>query len=172
MKTLVIHPTDSSTKFLSVVYEGKDWTVLTKSPSRTELLKIIKEHDRIIMMGHGSGNGLFDFIGMHFFIDSTFAYLLRKKICVCVWCNADIFVEKHRLKGYYTGMIISELHEAEMYNIPLKNYQEIHESNLLLADSLKNALDSENFLPTIKESYNGDTPLIDFNKNRIYERIN
>jgi len=28
MKTLIIHPEDTSTDFLSTIYEGKDWTII------------------------------------------------------------------------------------------------------------------------------------------------
>jgi hypothetical protein len=52
MKTLVIHPKDDSTYFLSTIYEGKDWTIINDR-GKSLLKKLIKTHDRIIMMGHG-----------------------------------------------------------------------------------------------------------------------
>jgi len=54
MKTLVIHPYDESTKFLSLIYEGKeDWTIITENASKRLIFESLKEHDRIIMLGHG-----------------------------------------------------------------------------------------------------------------------
>jgi hypothetical protein len=43
---------------------------------------------------------------------NDYVYLLRDKIGVYIWCNANVFVEKYGLKGFYTGMIISEYEES------------------------------------------------------------
>jgi len=52
MKTLVIHPFDVTTGFLSVIYEGKkDWTVIDTNVSSKFLKEQIKNHNRIIMLG-------------------------------------------------------------------------------------------------------------------------
>ena len=116
MKTLVIHPEDYTTRFLTVIHEGHDdWTVITHDVSHKVLKEQIKKHDRIIMLGHGTGWGL---LGHgRFVIDSSLVYLLREKDCVCIWCNANDFVEQYGLKGFYTGMIISEMDEAYMCNV-------------------------------------------------------
>ena len=58
MKTLVIHPKDSTTDFLSDIYIDKEWTLITKNVSKKILKESIKEHDRIIMLGHGTEKGL------------------------------------------------------------------------------------------------------------------
>src|ERR1035437_860766 len=113
MKTLVIHPPDASTDFLKVIYEGKDWALINTNPSTKFLKEQINLHDRIIMLGHGTEEGLLGF--GRYVIDSTLVYLLREKECVAVWCNADQFVGKYGLKGFYTGMIISEIDEALMF---------------------------------------------------------
>ena len=77
-KTLVIHPKDESTVFLSEIYIGKDWTIFTNpSPTKKEIKELIKSHDKIIMMGHGTPHGLLSTGG--FMIDSTLVYLLREK---------------------------------------------------------------------------------------------
>ena len=58
-KTLVIHPKDKSTDFLKVIYAGRDdFTVITEG-TKEEVNTAIKEHDHIIMMGHGTPQGLF-----------------------------------------------------------------------------------------------------------------
>ena len=43
MKTLVIHPTDKSTDFLTVIYSDLDCTVLRDNISHSKLKKLIKE---------------------------------------------------------------------------------------------------------------------------------
>jgi hypothetical protein len=167
MKTLVIHPADRSTDFLKKIYEGKDWTVIfdnTICRSREQITKLIKDHDRIIMMGHGHPGGLFFTC-----IDSSMVYLLREKECVCIWCNADKFVEKYGLKGFYTGMFISEVGEASYYGIKATR-DEIDYSNNLFASKLNECIDSENVWGSIIESYRSNDLVIQFNNARLYYR--
>jgi len=166
MKTLVIHPLDNSTLFLSEIYNDKDWDVIDTNVSKKILKEEIKNHDRIIMLGHGTEHGLIGF--NHLIIDSTYVYLLRQKECICIWCNANIFVEKYKLKGFYTGMIISECEEALDYCINA-NQQEINESNQLFSLALKNSIDNVDFLNEVKQFYtNKNNKVINFNSNNLF----
>lgn len=165
MKTLVIHPKDSTTDFLSVIYSDKDWTVINSNTSKKILKEQIKIHDRIVMLGHGTEKGLIGFDRL--VIDSTWVYLLREKICVCIWCNADVFVEKYGLKGFYTGMIISEYEEAIMCCVPTNSFW-ISESNTDFAFAIKNSIDDENMLEKAKLLYEGNTSVVEFNRNNLY----
>ena len=165
MKTLVIHPTDPTTDFLKVAYQGTDWTVIDSNTSKKELREAIKAHDHIIMMGHGTPDGLIGF--MRIYIDSTYVYLLREKQCTCIWCNADEFVQKYKLKGLYTGMIISEVEEAYNFCVPA-TYTDIWESNRMFADAVRQALQCPEPLSTMKALYEGETPVIMFNKEKLY----
>ena len=165
MKTLVIHPKDSTTDFLSEIYSGKDWTVINTNTSKKALKEQIKTHDRIVMLGHGTEKGLLGF--NKFVIDSTWVYLLREKICVCIWCNADVFVKKYGLKGFYTGMIISEYEEAIMYCLPTNSHW-IAESNTDFALAIKNSIDEENMLEKAKMLYEGNSAVVEFNRSNLY----
>ena len=166
MKTLVIHPKDVTTDFLSEIYLDKDRTVINENVSKKHLKKSIKEHDRIVMLGHGTPHGLLGF--KHFVIDSTYVQLLRDKICVCVWCNADVFVKKYGLNGLYTGMIISEVDEAH-YNGIDTTHEFIDDSNKLFAKSIKESIDGDEILTNITNTYIGEgNPIIEFNQQRIY----
>ncbi len=167
MKTLVIHPKDSSTDFLAEIYKEKDWTLISKNCSNSFLREQIKAHDRIVMLGHGTCHGMFGFD--RFFIDSTYVQLLREKYCVCIWCNADEFVVKYNLKGFYTGMIISELEEAKMFDVP-SNQQWINQSNEDFANAIKLSIDEENPAERAKELYEGNSAVVEFNRARIYQR--
>jgi len=167
VKTLVIHPDDRSTDFLKEIYRGKYWTVVNDHnacKSRKVLTNLIKKHDRIIMLGHGYPGGLF-----YTAINSDMVYLLREKDCVCIWCNADQFVNAYGLKGFYTGMFISEVGEA--YGNGIKASQdEVTYSNNLFATELNKVIDTA-FLPElIKEAYDGECPVIRFNNERLYYR--
>jgi hypothetical protein len=167
MKTLVIHPKDSTTDFLSVIYsDKKDWTVVTTFTGKSKLVEQIKSHDRIIMLGHGTEYGLLG--GMGFVINPSLVYLLKEKDCVCIWCNADVFVEKYNLKGFYTGMIISEFEEALLYCVSCY-YNQISESNILFADSVKKSITSDNMLQEMVDTYKSDeNPVIQFNCANMY----
>ena len=165
MKTLVIHPNDASTDFLSEIYSDKNWTIINTNISKKILKEQIQIHDRIVMLGHGTENGLLGF--GKFMIDSNWVYLLRDKLCVCIWCNSDVFVEKYGLVGFYTGMIISEYEEAIMYCIPTNSFW-INESNLDFALAIKNSIDNENMLETAKLLYEGNTSIVEFNRNNLF----
>lgn len=129
MKTLIIHPADSSTSFLDIVYNPiPDKTVITGGVTKTEVQRLIREHDRVMMMGHGSPGGLFsvgqfDTGGQYgyggYIIDQTMVPALKEKDnSVFIWCNADKFVNTFKLKGFYSGMFISEVGEALYCGLP------------------------------------------------------
>ena len=81
MKTLIIHPKDNTTSFLDIVYQPiENKTVITGGITKEELHELIKSHDRVMMMGHGSPFGLFS-IGQFkkcgvYIIDQTVVPLL------------------------------------------------------------------------------------------------
>lgn len=166
MKTLVIHPKDPTTDFLSDIYSDKKWTVVNTNISKKSLKEQIKSHDRIVMLGHGTELGLIGF--NKFIINSSLVYLLRDKVCICIWCNADIFVKKYNLKGFYTGMIISEYTESLMYNIPTNDYFLI-DSNKNFANSIKVSIDTDNILDSVIKHYGGNSAVVLFNKQNLFQ---
>ena len=121
MKTLVIHPKDPSTEFLSPIYANlNDKTVITDGITKSEMRVLIEIHSRIIMLGHGFQYGLINpgqFPGAGLFIvDNSMAPVLRKKSSgIFIWCHADQFVRTHSLSGLCSGMFISEIGEANLY---------------------------------------------------------
>ena len=170
MKTLVIHPKDFTTRFLSEIYSGKDWTVISDNISHGKLKKQIKDHDRIIMLGHGTESGL---IGHgRFIINSTLVYLLRDKPeSIYIWCNADVFVKKYDLKGFYTWMIISEVEEAILYCVNFKDSSEIYNSNMAFAKTIKESVDMKpgDMCVYVKTNYaSDDSSVVWFNNGNIY----
>jgi hypothetical protein len=168
MKTLVIHPEDPSTDFLKGIYKDKDWTVFTEHRGNIRKRKfydMVKEHDRIIMMGHGCPAGLF-----YTHIDSEIVPILREKVCVCIWCNADQFVHKYGLKGFFTGMFISEVSEARWFGMKDVLQDEVTYSNVLFSMELNKVIDEPNAYDLIKEAYKGvfENDVIRFNNERLY----
>lgn len=132
MKTLIIHPDDRSTDFLRSIYLClHNKTVITKNITREKLHKLIQSHDQIMMMGHGSPGGLFNKArvgdGLYTIGMEEVPYLRGKKL-VAVWCNADQFIEHHHLNALYTGMFVSEVSEALMFDI-IVDQKTVNESN-------------------------------------------
>lgn len=169
MKTLVIHAEDSTTDFLSTIYQDKDWTIVKKNIGKCNLKSLIKTHDIIIMMGHGTEKGLVDG-DFNFIIDGQYVYLLKDKISIGIWCNADQFFNKHKLKGLATGMIISEYLEANLYCVNA-TYQEIEDSNIEFAKAVKESLlldDLKSTKDMIQEKYKVKDKVTEFNQKNIY----
>lgn len=122
MRTLVIHPHDESTHFLKPIYENiPHKTVITGGLYIAEVENLISMHNRIIMLGHGSPGGLFSvgqFVTSYgHVINFDTVELLRNKECIFIWCHADQFVKKHNLKGFSSGMFVSEVGEALLYQL-------------------------------------------------------
>jgi len=123
MKTLIIHPEDDSTNFLNIVYKPiLNKTVIKGGTTPIELVNLIQSHDRVMMMGHGYGYGLlsieqFPETGFSVIDCRTVPLLKIKQNNVFIWCNSDEFVNYHELKGFYTGMFISEVEEANSHGL-------------------------------------------------------
>lgn len=71
------------------------------------------------------------------------AYHLRKHEgdIVAVWCNADQFARAEGLHGLFTGMIVSELSEALLYQVETTQ-EELDRENVKLAMRLRSLLDA------------------------------
>ena len=184
---LVIHPDDRSTDFLKPSYADLDATVLTQRDEFYNLAETMKRHNRIIMMGHGSPNGLFMpqiegveedengelFEYSDYSINHTYADILREKRTVCVWCNADKYVVPNDLHGFYTGMVISELCEADYCDVKGCNPKQLEQSSSKFTMGLKEAIkvDGPESLNIFKEIYNNPkNPIMGYNRKRLYFR--
>ena len=170
--TLIIHPSDTSTDFLKPIYQSMpvdSYTLVDTNMDFNELNTLINLHDRIIMLGHGDAWGLFGFDD--YMVNKSFVSSLRNKPDnVYIWCNADKFVAGHKLKGFATGMIISEHDEAVMMCIK-PDEVEIAESNSLFTQSITNAihLPKQLMVESIAKDYNSiHNPIIRYNQNNIY----
>ena len=183
MKTLVIHPQDSSTDFLTPIYmnlksfpDFDDVTIVRGGMSKDEVDKLITEHDRIMMMGHGSPGGLFSvgqFKSQGFIINHTTVPLLENKECIFIWCNADRFVEANNLKGLYSGMFISETSEAAYCGLPNTPQDVVTESNDYFAKELGSVSEKslDEIYEHIKYTYGmlaEGNAVAEYNHNRLY----
>lgn len=180
MKNLVIHPTDASTDFLKPIYANiTDATIMNSGVGKGQVAQAIFEHERIIMMGHGSPFGLFSigqFFGKNgYVIDDTMVPLLLEKECIAIWCNADKFMNKHQLNGFYSGMFISEVGEAFYCGLPGTEQSVVNESNhyfaQLLGEVINEPLNAIN--DYVIDNYGlltENNPVALYNHNRLYLR--
>jgi len=182
MKTLIIHPKDRSTTFLDIVYNPiPNKTVITGGVTKHKIKKLIKEHDRVMMMGHGSSYGLFS-VGMFknangFIIDQTIASTLKEKNnSVFIWCNADMFVNHHNLKGFFSGMFISEIGEAYYCGLLGTKQRVVDESNFGFCNILSEVINEpqESAYKHIMSKYGRiaeSNPVALYNHKRLYLSI-
>jgi hypothetical protein len=136
MKTLILHPADNSTMFLSRLYcDLPNKTVITGGITKSQFQKEISTHARVILCGHGSPNGLFSvgkFPESPCIIDDSLVESLRYKTNFFIWCHADVFVRRHGLSGFYTGMFLSEMSECLWFKVECTE-EDINESNYAFA---------------------------------------
>ena len=135
MSTLIVHPKDRSTTFLDIIYKRMhNKTVITGGVSQDELKQMIPSYDRVMIMGHGSPGGLFA-VGQFetergYVVDRTFVDVLKDNSNnVYIWCNADQFINRWNLKGFFSGMFISEIEEAMYFDFWDVETSEIERSN-------------------------------------------
>jgi hypothetical protein len=180
MKTLIIHPEDESTFFLDIVYKPiENKTVVTGGISKTELMTLIKEHDRVMMMGHGSPGGLFsinkfDNCGAYIIDQQMVPLLKEKKDNVFIWCNADKFVEIFGLQGFYSGMFISEVGEAYYCGLPGTEQEQVDESNYGFVNIIAKYINEDKNVihENVKKEYGliaEENPIALYNNNRLYK---
>ena len=174
-KVLVIHPDDRSTDMLKAVYEGKGYDVISDSRiTDEEVVEQIKSHDKIIMLGHGTPYGLISWNRttgeVRYVINDSHAELLKTKETYSMWCHSDAFFERHDMKGFHSGMIISEEMEALMYGIVGYSDEDIAESMMPLMYAMHDTIEMEDLQEMkriILERYNANDSVTWFNRRNI-----
>lgn len=179
-KILVIHPDDRSTDFLRPIYQQlPNVTLITGGVSYMDMRELISKHDQVMMMGHGSPYGLFS-MGKFpnsggYIIDNMMIDLLSEKNDnIYIWCNADMFVDRYRLNGIYSGMFISEVGESIYCGIP-STQEQVDESNNAFAQALGEQLLMETSLERVYDNTNQayrilaeSNQVAKYNQNRFY----
>ena len=179
MNTIIVHPKDRTTDFLKPIYQNiPSKRVVTGDMFAEDVVELCEQNERIMMMGHGSPRGLFA-IGQFYFpnrpyvIDRWAVKTLREKQnAFYIWCNADQFVNEHDLKGFFTGMFVSEVGEAQLFDLP-PNQAMVDASNNLFAELLGEVVnepiqDAYNY---VKEHYGKlaeTNPIAKYNHDRLY----
>lgn len=178
MSTLVIHPTDKSTDFLSPIYQDAiNPKIVTGGWGMEQIISGIKGYDRTLMMGHGCPNGLFSInqfrSGLYAIGSWCVDILKQKNESVYIWCNADKFVERYNLSGFYTGMFISEVSEANFCGLSDITQDMVDESNDTFAVLLGQYINEPKgtMFKKIRASYGElikENPVAHYNWKRLY----
>ena len=181
---LVIHPEDRTTTMLTTLYEGVPgatvWRKRAGSGEVRSLLHQVFPQEQIMLLGHGCDKGLYtradDEQGLVFdslLVSHRHAWHLRRHGAnlVGIWCHAVEFARSENLHGLFSGMLITEAAEAELYGVPTSE-EELALENDRLFRRLRSLLDADVPLPEIPERLRAmDTvrsPLTVFNYERFY----
>jgi hypothetical protein len=136
-KYLIVCPQDSTTTFLQGIFNDlPNKTVITGGITKTQLRKYILNHDHCIFCGHGSSSGLFSvgqFPDGPYIIDDSMVESLRNKTNLFIWCDSDVFVHRHGLTGFHTGMFLSQMSECVCFGVKCTE-EDINESNYGFAE--------------------------------------
>lgn len=177
MKTLVIHPKDETTDFLKCIYDDGSVTLLynMKNFSDDFIKSQIEYNDRIIMLGHGTPQGLLSkesdsMYGYGYCIDPSFKNLFVNKEVIAIWCNADQYMaDVSCKKAFFTGMFISEVAEAEIFGIRI-DQKSVTESNFAFSKEIGRQLKEYGWI-NVNELYSNyvtNCPVREFNSQRFY----
>lgn len=173
----VIHTNDPTTKVLSRLYESREDVVMhiTEKSTNSEVRDAIRSAESIMMLGHGNKYGLFSVpdkkgIYRRLIVHSDYAQFLRDKECIGIWCYANEFAMHYGLHGLFSGMIVSELHEAVENNIPATK-EEIDSEMEKFVIRLRDCIEKYGLKDTparMKELDDARSLLTEFNYSRLY----
>ena len=116
---IVLHiDTQEDTHVLTSLYDGLSNTKVFVNPTRDEIESVLSGNrtETLMCCGHGSQFGLFGFMD-EYIIDGKNVDLLKGRDVIGIWCYASLFAEKHKLRGFFTYMFISNPTECGWYNM-------------------------------------------------------
>ena len=183
---IIIHPNDNSTRFLKRLYSGYGEQTLLTEENNNKVIKeaLMNESDRriLMMLGHGCPQGLFaprkdknyqngiDQFG-RLIINASHVQMLRKKLCIGIWCYAVDFARKYNLHGLFSGMIISEVEEAQDCGMYEFTKEEMQMYNQDFAEALYDCINKYplNEVPQAMENYVSNPNRLElFNYSNLY----
>ena len=183
---LVIHPQDRTTAMLSALYQDRDDVRLSDSPMSKAALNSLLYHtparERILLLGHGSGKGLFwrpddTADGFRLLLDHSHAYCLRKHGGNLLRAKGDTRTPLYILTC--TGLLNVALNllfvlgfDMSVDGVATATVISNAVSMVLLAVRLRRLLDEGVWLSDIPariaELDNAHTPLTEFNYRNFY----
>lgn len=147
MNTLIVHPIDASTDFLSPIHDAVETkTIIRGNMEKSSIATLAATYDRFIGMGHGTPWGLMSvgqFNGSDFYVvDRSFVEMLRSRSTnIFIWCYAYEFAKKYEIPSFSTNMFISELGEAQCMGIRNSSIEQVDESNMVFVKEISKCID-------------------------------
>ncbi|MBO7561944.1 MAG: hypothetical protein J6T04_03540 [Bacteroidales bacterium] len=174
---IVIHLSDPTTRFLHKIYDGIEgvrlFTSLTQKQEALKAIQAAPKDEPILLLGHGTPFGLIGNFVEYFIGDAEADLLKDHPNLIGIFCYASTFAKRHNLKGFFSGMFISEPAEAHILNVPATP-QEIEQMNWTFSgkfgDLLRANTPLETIAATLKAPADQTTPLTSFNYSRLTYR--
>lgn len=177
--TIVFHKEDQSTVMLQPIYDGRGWDVYTGTTwsglSKESVNELIKRHDKILFMGHGTPRGL---IGGNMTAENS--YLIKDKKVFALWCYAATFLKSQGLHGIFcSDNCPSEVEECEDACGAHVDEKWIFDNMVYLSECIRDVIDicwddPEEACRRAREAYSKskvDTPdemkVVEFNTNTL-----
>lgn len=171
---IVVHPFDPSTRMLSKIYEGLDGVTLFDSwTQRREILRAIAAAPReetILLLGHGCPSGLLDMRHGILIGDADADLLKDRPNLVGIWCYASSYAHKHGLKGFFSGMFISEPREAFIHLVeatPEEIYDKAENFSINMGLMFRDGYPLEKIADMMMDPCYIDSDLTAFNYSRL-----
>ena len=169
---------DTDTAVLRYIWKGipnvKVVEITKKTANAVELVTsaIEKEHDTLIMCGHGTPQGLLNPAGMFsgkdgYLINAKNKDKIRCNRVIGVWCHAKDFAERQGLRGFWSSMFISNRGEAMMNGINTVSSKSITEQEILFCvgfnELITNFVPMKNWIPSLRNDADYTNPVVKFN---------
>ena len=148
------------------------------NPTRDIIDFTLKEHpiDTVMLIGHGSRDGLFGYDPNTMAIDKDNVNLLFGRIVIGIWCFAADFADVHNLNGFFTSMFISNTQEALMFNMYKNLHEEdLPEENKRFSDEINKMIRTEaplcRWVELLQEGCHRKIPFVRFNYEALYVNV-
>lgn len=171
---LVIHIISTNdTQDFAKIYYNLDARICI-NPSKSTLKEELKrEKECIVLIGHGTENGLLNQRLDGYIIDSSMVNFLRGKTIIGIWCYAGNFADKYNLKGFFTSNFISNT--EELTNCGYEQFADcdkiIQDENLTFSWKINSFLQNKKplneWINTLQEGCN-DYKFVKYNYEALY----
>ena len=196
MKATIVHSNagDTDTRVLAALWDDiPDARVLNIRPGTPDARRavdaaIAEEEDALVLCGHGSPQGLFDPSVMArgnlaaiarnppYLVDVRNAPSIRARRVVGVWCYAASFAESAGLRGFFTGMFVSNPMEAAFVGCPGRDSAAtITEQEVLFCrrvnELLRADVPMEDWIPRLNAQADRSLAVVRYNYDRLRARL-
>lgn len=182
MTAILSYTGDNDTFILNNIWANLDCKVITigkDNVTRKDIDKAISEEtDTLILAGHGSPDGLYGYgygLGCKDFdtdyaVDEDNKDLIKAKNLICIWCYAADFGKQQNLKGFFSGMFISNGIEALLFNI-IAQSEKIWQLERNFCDNLNELIRTnvpmDQWIGKLKEKSDHNDPVDIFNMDNL-----